>query len=100
MRGEHIEDNAAVGSPILTRGFLSQPRNPIVPHSQAIAALKMVRSKEFVGHVSGHRLAEADTVLTGTPFTLPIYPAEAWKLISENVLPSLQIVALTPAIYR
>jgi hypothetical protein len=82
MRGEHIKDNAGVGRPILTRGFLSQPLNPIVPHSQAIAALKMVRSKEFVGHVSGHRLAEA------------------WKLISENVLPSLQIVALTPAMYR
>jgi predicted nucleic acid-binding protein len=52
-------------------------------HSQAIASL-----------------AEAYAVLTRTPFTPPIYPAEAWKLLSENVLPFFQIVALTPAMYR
>ncbi len=69
-------------------------------HSQAIAALQMVRRKEIIGHVSGHGLAEAYAVLTRTPFTPPIYPAEAWKLLSENVLPVFQIVALTPAMYR
>ena len=60
----------------------------------------MVRNKEIVGHVSGHSLAEAYAVLTRTPFTPPIYSAEAWKLLSENVLPFCQIVALTPAMYR
>ena len=69
-------------------------------HSQAIAALRMVRNKEIVGHVSGHSLAEAYAVLTRAPFTPPIYPAEAWKLISENVLPFFQIVTLTPTMYR
>jgi hypothetical protein len=66
----------------------------------SVAALKMVRNKEIVGHVSGHSLAEAYAVLTLTPFTPPIYPAEAWKLLSENVLSFFQIVPLTPAMYR
>jgi len=69
-------------------------------HSQAIAALRMVRNKEIVGHVSGHSLAEAYAVLTRTPFTPPVYPAEAWKLLSENVIPFFEIVALTSAMYR
>ena len=60
----------------------------------------MVRNKEIVGHVSGHTLAEAYAVLTRTPFTPPIYPAEAWKLLSENVLPFFEIVSLTPTMYR
>jgi predicted nucleic acid-binding protein len=69
-------------------------------HTKAIAALQMVRAKEIVGYVSGHGLAEAYAVLTRTPFTPPIYPAEAWKLLSENVLPFFQIVALTSTMYR
>jgi predicted nucleic acid-binding protein len=69
-------------------------------HSQGIAALRMVRNKEIVGHVSGHSLAEVCAVLTRTPFTPPVYPAEAWKLLSENIIPFFEIVALTPAIYR
>jgi predicted nucleic acid-binding protein len=60
----------------------------------------MVLNKEIIGHVSGHTLAEAYAVLTRAPFTPPIYPAEAWKLLSENVLPFFQIVALTTAMYR
>ena len=69
-------------------------------HSQAIAALRMVRNKEIVGLVSDHTLAEAYAVLTRAPFTPPIYPAEAWKLLSENVLPFFEIVSLTPTMYR
>jgi predicted nucleic acid-binding protein len=69
-------------------------------HSQAIAALRMVRDKEIVGCVSGHSLAETYAVLTRAPFTPPVYPAEAWKLLSENIIPFFEIVALTPAMYR
>jgi predicted nucleic acid-binding protein len=69
-------------------------------HSQAIAALQMVRKKDIIGHISGHGLSEAYAVLTRTPFIPPIYPVEAWKLLSENVLPDFQIVTLTPAMYR
>ena len=35
-----------------------------------------------------------------TSFTPPIYPLEAWKLLSMNVLPYFQIVTLTPEMYR
>ena len=69
-------------------------------HSQAIAALQTVRKKDITGHISGHGLSEAYAVLTRTPFTPPIYPVEAWKLLSENVLPDFQIVTLTSAMYR
>lgn len=69
-------------------------------HSQAIAVLRLVRNKEIVRHVSGHNPAEAYAVLTRAPFTPPIYPAEAWKLLSENVLPFFQNVTLTPTMYR
>ena len=69
-------------------------------HSQSLAALHLVRKKTMIGHISGHGLSEVYAVLTRTPFTPPIYPAEAWKLLSENVLPFFQIVILTLTMYR
>jgi len=68
-------------------------------HSQSLAALQMVRKKAMTGHISGHGLSEVYAVLTRTPFTPPIYPMEAWKLLSMNVLPYFQIVTLTPEMY-
>ncbi len=69
-------------------------------HNQSLATLQMVRKKAMTGHISGHGLSETYAVLTRTPFTPPIYPAEAWKLLSMNVLPYFQIVTLTPDMYR
>ena len=69
-------------------------------HSQSLGILQMVRKKAMIGHISGHGLSETYAVLTRTPFTPPIYPAEAWKLLSMNVLPYFQIVTLTPDMYR
>src|SRR5216684_1604455 len=69
-------------------------------HSQSLAALQLVRKKTMIGHISGHGLSEMYAVLTRTPFTPPIYPMEAWKLLSMNVLPYFQIVTLTPEMYR
>jgi hypothetical protein len=37
-------------------------------------------------HISSHGLAEFYAVLTRTPFTPPIYPSEAWQLLTENIL--------------
>jgi len=68
-------------------------------HSQSLAALQLVRKKTMIGHISGHGLSEVSAVLTRTPFTPPIYPMEAWKLLSMNVLPYFQIVTLTPEMY-
>ena len=69
-------------------------------HSQSLATLQMVRKKAMTGHISGHGLSETYAVLTRTPFIPLIYPAEAWKLLSMNVLPYFQIVTLTPDMYR
>jgi predicted nucleic acid-binding protein len=69
-------------------------------HSQSLGILQMVRKKAMIGHISGHGLSETYAVLTRTPFTPPIYPAEAWKLLSMNVLPYFQIVTLTALMYR
>ncbi|SRR6266576_242624 len=56
-------------------------------HSQSLATLQMVRKKAMTGHISGHGLSETYAVLTRTPFTPPIYPAEAWKLLSYECTP-------------
>jgi len=69
-------------------------------HSQSLATLRMVHKKRVTGHISGHGLSETYAVLTRTPFTPPIYPAEAWKLLSLNVLPYFRIVTLTPKMYQ
>ena len=68
-------------------------------HSQALALLQKVRAKKISGYISGHGLSEVYAVLTRTPFTPPVYPVEAWKLLSENILPYFQIVILTPKMY-
>ena len=69
-------------------------------HSQSLATLRMIHKKRVTGHISGHGLSETYAVLTRTPFTPPIYPAEAWKLLSLNVLPYFRIVTLTPKMYQ
>jgi len=69
-------------------------------HSQSLTTLQMVRKKTITGHISCHGLSEVYAVLTRTPFAPPIYPTEAWKLLSVNVLPYFQIVTLTPKMYR
>jgi predicted nucleic acid-binding protein len=50
--------------------------------------------------VAGHGLSELYAVLTRDPFTPPIYPLEAWKSISANVLRDFSIITLTPGMYR
>jgi predicted nucleic acid-binding protein len=69
-------------------------------HIPARATLQMVRKKTVIGHISGHGLSEIYAVLTSAPFAPPIYPSEAWKLLSTNVLPYFEIVTLTHQMYR
>ena len=55
-------------------------------HAQALSTLLAVHNKTVTGFVSGHGLSELYAVLTGAPLSPPIYPLEAWKIISANVL--------------
>jgi predicted nucleic acid-binding protein len=66
---------------------------------QAAAALQAVQDKKIEAYVSAHGLAELYSVLTRAPFTPPVYPAEAWQLISENILPYFEVVTLSAKEY-
>ena len=69
-------------------------------HAQATALLLAAQKKTDQVFISGHSLAEAYAVLTRTPFSPRIYPAEAWQLLEESILAHVQVVALNPAEYR
>jgi predicted nucleic acid-binding protein len=71
-----------------------------VHHAQSLSTLLAVRNKTVSGCVGGHGRSELYAVLTRAPSRPPIYPLEAWKLISANVLPNFRILNLTPEMYR
>jgi predicted nucleic acid-binding protein len=68
-------------------------------HAQAVALLKQVRSGKLQGFISAHGTAEFYAVVTRVPLTPPIYPSEAWRLLTENILPHFQVAALSAAQY-
>jgi predicted nucleic acid-binding protein len=68
-------------------------------HSQSILALESVKEKRLEGYVSGYGLSEVNAVLTRTPFSPAIYPAEAWQLLHANIQPSFEIVTITLQMY-
>ena len=64
-------------------------------HAQALSTLLAVHNKTVTGCVSGRGLSELYAVLTRARFTPPIYPLEAWTIISANVLRNFEIITLT-----
>ncbi len=68
-------------------------------HERAVTALQDLHANKTKGYVSAHGLAEFYAVLTKTPFTPPIFPNEAWQLLSENILPAFEIVPLSAKEY-
>ncbi len=71
------------------------------PHNtQATIALHGARSKKIDGHISGHGMAEFYAVLTRTPFVPPIYPNEAWQLLTQNILPFFDVITLSAKEYQ
>lgn len=68
-------------------------------HGSAASMLQAVSEKKVAAITCAHTLAELYSVLTRTPFTPRIYPSEAWMLIEQNILPTIQVVALTAAEY-
>jgi len=69
-------------------------------HAQSLTTLQSVCDSSITGCISGHGLSELYAVLTRTPFTPPIYPLEAWKIVSANILPNFELVTLTAEMYR
>jgi predicted nucleic acid-binding protein len=71
------------------------------PHNALATALLLAAQRSTVQtFISAHSLAEIYAVLTRTPFSPRIYPAEAWQLLEESILAHVQVVALNPAEYR
>lgn len=69
-------------------------------HIQAIALVKQVQGKELEGYVSTHGLAEFFAVITRAPLQPPIYPSEAWQLLTGNILQHFNLISLDAKLYQ
>jgi predicted nucleic acid-binding protein len=65
------------------------------PHyAQAWPALRRVASRKDRGFMSVHSIAEVYAALTRLPVQPRIHPAEAARIITENVLPHFEMVPI------
>lgn len=46
--------------------------------------------------MSQHSVAEVYAILTAAPLTSRIHPAEALRILEDNILPTIEVVPLTP----
>jgi predicted nucleic acid-binding protein len=69
-------------------------------HSQSFELLTKVRNSTLQGCISSHTLAEFYSVLTRAPFSPRVHPAEAGRLLEDNILPHFELVALSPDDYK
>jgi predicted nucleic acid-binding protein len=68
-------------------------------HAGSLAALHRVRHGDLAGNIAAQSLAELYSVLTRTPFTVPIYPDEAQALIQQSIVPFFNIIDVTAESY-
>ncbi len=69
-------------------------------HSQAMAAIGLLRNDSVQGFMSQHSIAETYAILTGAPFNPRVQPAQALMILEQNLLPLLQPVSINPKDYR
>ena len=69
-------------------------------HASSLAAVLRVRRGELAGYTSAHALTEIYSVLTRTPFVVPVYPDEALAMIEQSILPTFEIVDVSRQSYR
>ena len=70
-----------------------------VHHSDACPWLAQGKAGAFEFFASAHSLAEVYAVLTRLPRTPRISPADAWKLLEENVTSCATLLALSGSDY-
>lgn len=71
------------------------------PHyERARPVLDSIASREKVGFVSAHSVAEAFSALTSAPITPRILPSEARDIIATNFRKHFQVVTVTPDMYQ
>jgi predicted nucleic acid-binding protein len=68
-------------------------------HAQSIALLRQVSTGQLEGVISAHGTAEFYAVLSRAPLIPPVYPSEAWRLLSENILPHFHVATLSATQY-
>lgn len=71
-----------------------------VHHRRAFELMESARARRVNACISTHALAESFAVLSRAPYVPAIYPADAWRMLSENIVPNCEVVALTAKIYR
>lgn len=72
-------------------------RHPHYPRARPI--LEDVATGRLQGIISAHSVAEVYSALTSMPVMPRILPTEAQTLVTRNVLPHFQLVAVTAAMY-
>ena len=68
-------------------------------HSEAGSWLRRAKSGEVEFLTASHCLAELYSILSAYPAKPRISPADAWRLVQENVASAARLVALSPADY-
>lgn len=63
-------------------------------HAPAFQALSRVAAKRDQGYMSLHSLAETYAALTRLPVRPRIHPAEAARMIADNIVPHFQMVPI------
>lgn len=62
--------------------------------------MDLIGTGKHEGFISAHGLTEIYSVMTRTPFSPRFSPAEVWQVLSDDILPVLELVALTNNDYR
>lgn len=68
-------------------------------HARSLAAVLRVRRGELAGCTSAYALTEIYSVLTRTPFVVPVYPDEALAMIEQSILSIIEIVDVSRQSY-
>ena len=69
-------------------------------HVPAFDLVKAVKEGALQGCISTHGLAEYYSVITRAPFTPRVHPTEAGRFLDENVLPYLELLAISADDYK
>lgn len=68
-------------------------------HARALPVLRRVALHQDTGHISTHSIAETYATLTRLPLQPRIHPAEAARIIHDNILPNVKLVSVTGKMY-
>ena len=69
-------------------------------HEQSFDLVRAVKKGAVEGFITTHGLAEFYSVLTRAPFTPRIHPAEAGRILGDNILPYFELIALSAKDYK